>query len=291
MTTPRQSSVDSAADRVRPATRVLALVIVPFLLAAFVICYLLPTRTLELFAWGVKPPLTAMLLAAVYLGGAFFFVRVVTAKRWSEVALGVPPVALFASLLGVTTVLHWDRFTHGHVSFVAWAALYFAAPVFVVAIAVSNARAARGAVLAPEPRLPSAVRVVLGVTGLTELVVAAGLFALPDGVGDLWPWAVTPLTARTLAAVYALGLANVLVAADGRASRVRLQLEVQTVMLTLIALAVVLRRGDFAAGPGAAYGFAALVAAELAVVVGGLLALSGRGPVPARWRHAGGHQA
>lgn len=289
--TTRPSLVESAADRVRPATRVLALVIVPFLLAAFVICYLLPTRTLELFAWGVKPPLTAMLLAAVYLGGAFFFVRVATAKRWSEVALGFPPVALFASLLGVTTVLHWDRFTHGHVSFVAWAALYFAAPVFVVAIAVSNARAARGAVVAPEPRLPSAVRVVLGVTGLTELVLAAGLFALPDGVGGLWPWAVTPLTARTLAAVYALGLANVLVAADGRASRVRLQLEVQTVMLTLIALAVVLRRGDFAAGPGAAYGFAALVAAELAVVVGGLLALSGRGPVPARWRHAGGHQA
>lgn len=285
MTTPRQSSVDASADRVLPATRVLALVIVPFLIAAFVICYLVPARTLELFAWGIKPPLTAMLLAAVYLGGAFFFVRVATAKRWSEVALGFPPVALFASLLGVTTVLHWDRFTHGHVSFAAWAALYFAAPGFVVAIAAANARAARGAVVVPDPRLPALVRFVLGLTGVAELVVAAGLFVLPGEVGAVWPWAVTPLTARTLAAVYALGLANVLVAADGRASRVRLQLEVQTVMLTLIALALVLRRGDFAAGPGAAYGFAAVVAAELAVVVAGLAGISRSrsGRRAARW--------
>jgi len=150
-----------------------------------------------------------MLPAAVYFGGAFFFVRVATAKRWSEVAL----------------------------------------------------------------------------------VVAAGLFALPDGVAARWPWALTPLTARTLAAVYALGLANVLVAADGRASRVRLQLEVQTVMLALIAIAVVLRRADFAGGPAAAYGFAAVVAVELAVVAGGLVAISGRGRAPARWPNAGGHRA
>ncbi|MEU5266227.1 hypothetical protein [Amycolatopsis sp. NPDC021455] len=277
--------MDSAADRVLPATRVLALVIVPFLVAAFVICYLMPTRTRELFAWGIKPPLTAMLLAAVYIGGAFFFVRVATARRWSEVALGFPPVALFASLLGVTTVLHWDRFTHGHISFVAWAALYFAAPVFVVAIAATNTRTARRAVVAPDPRLAPAVRIVLGVTGLAELLVAAGLFVRPDQVGGLWPWAVTPLTARTLAAVYALGLANVLVAADGRASRVRLQLEVQAVMLTLVAIAALVRRGDFAAGPPGAYAFAAIVAAELAVVTGGLAGLS-RGKPATRGRTA-----
>ncbi|MET8996413.1 hypothetical protein [Amycolatopsis sp. NPDC004169] len=290
MNTSRTSFGDSSADRVRPATRVLAVVIVPFLVAAFVICYLVPTRTAQLFAWGIKPPLTAMLLAAVYLGGAFFFVRVATAKRWSEVALGFPPVALFASLLGVTTVLHWDRFSHGHVAFFAWAGLYFAAPVFVVVIAVVNSRAARQAVIAAEPRLPSPVRIVLGVTGLAELVVAAGLFVLPGGVGGLWPWAVTPLTARTLAAVYALGLANVLIAVDGRAARVQIQLEVQTVMLTLIAIAVVLRRGDFAAGPGAGYAFAGIVLAELAVVTVGLVGIARRGAAAARLGHVGGHR-
>ncbi|MGW3993126.1 hypothetical protein ACWEF6_06525 [Amycolatopsis sp. NPDC004772] len=63
--------------------------------------------------------------------------------------------------------------------------------------------------------------------------------------------------------MYALGLANVLVAADGRAPRVRLHREVQTVMPSLIAILV--RRGDFAAGPAAAYRFAAVVPAELAV--------------------------
>ncbi|SDW34459.1 hypothetical protein SAMN05421504_101323 [Amycolatopsis xylanica] len=263
-------------DRVLPATRVLALVIVPFLLAAFVICYLMPSRTLELFAWGIKPPLTAMLLASVYLGGAFFFVRVAMAKRWSEIALGFPPVALFASLLGVTTVVHWDRFTHGHISFIAWATLYFTAPVFVVLIATLNSRASRAPASAGEPRLHPVFRIVLGATGATELLVATGLFVLPSQVGGFWPWAVTPLTARTLAAVYALGVANVLIAVDARASRVRLQLEVQVVMLVLIGIAVLVRRGDFTAGPAAAYGVAALVAAELAVIVGGLIGFQPR---------------
>ncbi|MEV4313444.1 hypothetical protein [Actinocrispum sp. NPDC049592] len=259
----------TGADRVRPATRVLAVVIVPFLVAAFVICYLMPTRTLELFAWGIRPPLTAMLLAAVYIGGAFFFVRVAMARTWSAVALGFPPVALFASMLGVTTVLHWEKFTHGHISFIAWAALYFTTPFLVVAVAAINAQTAED--VATGPRLPQVIRIVLGASGVAELLLAAGLFLAPDWLATMWPWMVTPLTARTLAAVYALGLANVLIAMDGRASRVRLQLEVQAVMLVLIAIAAIVRRGDFTAGAGTGYVFAAIVVAELAVVVDGLV--------------------
>ncbi len=261
----------STSDRVLPATRVLAVVIVPFLVAAFVICYLLPTRTQELFAWGIKPPITAMLLASVYLGGAVFFVLVARASRWSEVAPGFPPVALFASLLGVTTVLHWDRFTPGHISFIAWAALYFVTPFLVIAAAYANTRATRGAPV-DEAKVPFAVRAVLGATGIGELGVAAVLFAAPEWLAESWPWAVTPLTARTLAAVYALGLANVLIALDGRWQRVRIPLVVQAVMLALISVAILVRRGDFDAGPSLGYGFAALVLAVLAVVLAGLFA-------------------
>ncbi len=269
------SASATRVDRVRRSTRVLALVIVPFLVAAFVICYLMPTRTLELFAWGIRPPLTAMLLAAVYIGGAFFFVRVAIARTWSAVALGFPPVALFASMLGVTTVLHWEKFTHGHISFIAWAVLYFTTPFLVVAVAAINAQAARVADVA-EPKLSNVIRGVLGGSGVAELLLAAGLFLAPDWLARMWPWMVTPLTARTLAAVYALGLANVLIAMDGRASRVRLQLEVQAVMLVLIAIAAIVRRGDFSAGAGGGYVFAAVVVAELAVVIGGLVTIPRR---------------
>ena len=54
-------------DRVLPQTRALALFIVPFLLVAFVILYVFPDDTGRLFAWTIKPTMTAMVLASAYL--------------------------------------------------------------------------------------------------------------------------------------------------------------------------------------------------------------------------------
>ena len=79
--TPAASPSPSAAwrerdDRVLPATRALAVVLVPILLTAFVILYGFPADTGRLFAWTIRPDLTPMVLASAYLGGAWFFVRV-----------------------------------------------------------------------------------------------------------------------------------------------------------------------------------------------------------------------
>ena len=115
-------------DRVLAYTRVLSLAIVPFLLVAFVLLYLFPGDTKRLFAWTIKPTMTPMVLASAYLGGAYFFIRVLREPRWNVVKTGFLSVALFASLLGVATIVHWDKFNHGHVAFWLWAGLYFAAP-------------------------------------------------------------------------------------------------------------------------------------------------------------------
>ena len=119
-------------DRVLRYTRVLSGVIVPFLLAAFVILYVFPGDTKRLFAWTIRPTMTPMVLASAYLGGAYFFVRVLRERRWAAVKTGFLSVALFASLLGVATVVHWDKFNHQHVSFWTWATLYFTTPFLVV---------------------------------------------------------------------------------------------------------------------------------------------------------------
>jgi hypothetical protein len=115
-------------DRVLVSTRVLALVIIPFLVGAFVILYGFPRHTARLFAWPIKPTMTSMMLASAYLGGAYFFVRVVAERHWSVIKGGFLPVVLFASLLGVATVIHWGVFNHGHVTFGIWATLYFTTP-------------------------------------------------------------------------------------------------------------------------------------------------------------------
>jgi peptidoglycan/LPS O-acetylase OafA/YrhL len=99
----QEGTAGETRTRVLPETRLLAAVIAPFLVAAWVILYLQPDRTGDLFAWPVSPSMTAMLLGGVYLGGACFFVRAVSAPDWERMALGLLPVAGFATLLIATS--------------------------------------------------------------------------------------------------------------------------------------------------------------------------------------------
>ena len=84
--------------------------------------------------------MTPMMLASAYLGGAYFFFRVVGERHWHVVKIGFLAVALFASLLGIATIIHWDKFTHAHVAFWIWAALYFLAPFLVFGAWLTNRR-------------------------------------------------------------------------------------------------------------------------------------------------------
>ena len=125
------ASTPQRDDHVYRFTRLLAVIIIPFLIVAWAILYLLPDRTGELFAWPIKPPMTAMMLASAYLGGVYFFARVALTKQWHAIKVGFPPVIMFASLLGIATFLHWDRFTHDHISFFTWTLLYIITPFLV----------------------------------------------------------------------------------------------------------------------------------------------------------------
>src|SRR6185312_13580995 len=126
----------SAPDRVLPTTRALSIVIIPFLLAAFVLLYFWPSAddTARLFAWRIVPGFTSMVLASVYLGGSYFFVRVARAAEWHTIGGGFVPVGLFASLMGIATIAHWDRFIHTNLAFWLWSALYFTTPILVFAV-------------------------------------------------------------------------------------------------------------------------------------------------------------
>jgi hypothetical protein len=70
----RELDSREADDRVLPLTRGIAAFIVPFLVVAFAVLYLWPGDTDRLFAWPIRPTMTAMVLGSAYLGGAYFFV-------------------------------------------------------------------------------------------------------------------------------------------------------------------------------------------------------------------------
>lgn len=225
----------SRDDRVLAFTRGLSWVIAPVLVLAFVLLWPVPTDTGQRFAWNIRPTLTPMVLASAYLGGAYFFVRAGTTRGWHRVRGGFVPVTLFATLLGVATVIHWENFTHSSPAFWLWAALYFTAPLLVGCafwINEAHGRAPDGReVTVPVP----AARVIAGV-GALALGTGLFLFVLPGAAIPIWPWALSPLTARVVGAVFCLGVAGLGALADRRWSSARIPVQVAIGMLVLIVI-------------------------------------------------------
>jgi hypothetical protein len=232
-------------DKIYRETKWLSAIIIPFLIAAFYILYLKPTETKALFAWEINPTMTAMMLGAIYIGGAYFFLRVLGAQRWHWIKIGFLPVTIFASLLGIATLLHWDRFTHGHISFITWAALYFTTPFLVVATWLRNRVTDPGTPDPDDVILPQVVRVAMSIIGVTSFLVSIALFLQPQLMIDVWPWTLTPLTARVVGAMFALGLTALGIGLEKRWSSVRLMLQAQFFMMVMVLTAAIRAWGEF----------------------------------------------
>ena len=266
-----------AADRVLPYTRVLAYVIIPFLVAAAFLLIVLPGGTEQHFAWTINPPITAMLLGSAYAGGIWFFVQVASQRRWHRVRHGFPAVFVFATLVSATTFLHWDRFHFGHLSFITWVVLYITTPVLVLVAIVVNLREDDGAPEEPDVTIPAPWRYLLALVGAAASVTGLVLFAVPSLLIGAWAWEVTPLTARIVGAVLTLpGLVNIWMLWDSRWSAFRRVFQAQLVSLACIVLAIVVRGGDLDWGRPAAWLFTIGIAASAAVYLAFTLSLERR---------------
>ena len=239
----RELDSKQADDRVLPLTRGVAAGIVPFLVVGFAVLYLWPGDTDRRFAWPIRPTMTAMVLGSAYLGGAYFFVCAARARTWHTVKAGFVPVAVFASLLGIATILHWDRFQHGHVAFWLWALLYFTTPFLIVLVWLRNRR---HDVPTDADELLLSIPAARGIAAVGVLALGWGLFLylLPAAAMALWPWPLTPLTARVLGAVTCLGLAGIGALVNRRWSSARLPFQVAGVTLTAILVAGVRARSE-----------------------------------------------
>lgn len=231
-------------DRVLLSTRVLAAAIVPFLVLAFMVLVPWPTDTKRLFAWEIKSTMSAMVLGSVYLGGAYFFLRVVRASRWHTVAGGFVPVGTFATLMGVTTILQWNRFLHDNAAFWLWVGLYFTTPLLVFAVFFRNQREYDSA---PDcsGRIGSVAAGAVALTGAASAAMCLFLYVFPARGVAVWPWHLTTLTARMLGAIFALGVAGVGAWWERRWSAVRILLQVAGFMLLLILIAAARAHSEF----------------------------------------------
>lgn len=239
-------SNSNPVDQILPATRWVATLVLPFLVVAFVILFIFPQETEKLFAWKLQPSMSAMMLGAAYAGGIYFFTGVLRYKQWHKIKVGFLPVTAFASLLGIATILHWEKFNHSHISFFAWAGLYFTTPFIVLGVWLGNRGQDSGLLDKQDTVIPKNFRLFMGAIGVITLLISLFLFLQPNILVELWPWSLTPLTSRVMGAMFALpGLVGLGIALDKRWSSAGLILQSQGFSILLILIAAFRARYEF----------------------------------------------
>lgn len=200
-----------------PGTRATLVAFSGLTLLAFVALFVLAARTERFFAWTIQPPATAAFLGAAYAAGCVLVVLGLRSGRWSRVRTPYVTILVFTVVTLVATLLHLDRFHFGAPGAVArlaawfWLAVYVVVPVAMLTMLLLQERQ-QGGHRSRHPSLPRHLAVPLGLQGAVLLVVGVVLFVAPRSAGLLWPWTLTPLTARMVAAwLVAFGLASVLI--------------------------------------------------------------------------------
>ena len=225
------------------ATRWASLVVFAILVPALVILWGLPDRTADAWAWTIEPDLTPIFLGAGYGAGAYFFLRTFLSQQFHPSAAGIFGAGFFAMFMLVATLIHWDRFNHGDAPlvgalvFYGWVIVYIVSPIVMLALWWRNRRTDSGEPAPDEAIVPGWIRRTAQAVAAGALVVAAVFFVVPEKASDVWPWDLTPLTARVLASFTAqVGVGALLLSLDRRWSAWKLI--VQTFFVATVLLLV-----------------------------------------------------
>ena len=251
----RSTAVSLAArrdDRVFFATRWVALVVFVILVPAVVVLWGVPGRTEDLWVWGIKPELMAVFLGAGYGAGAYFFWRTFRAERWHPSSPGVLGASVFAGLMLIATIIHWDRFNHGDgpaiaaVAFYGWTIVYILSPFAVFGLWWRNRTTDSGAPAARDAVVPRAALVAARVFAAGALVGGLLVFLVPRVAIEIWPWTLTPLTARVLASfTVQVGVGALMLSLDSRWSAWRLLVQTFFVATALLLVGAIRAFDEF----------------------------------------------
>ncbi len=284
------SAADGGRRELLPAMRGLLLVFSVLTALGFTALFVLSTRTDEVFAWTIQPPVTAAFLGAGYAAGFTLVVLSLRDPVWAHSRVPVLTILVFTLLTLVATLVHVDRF-HFSAEFAGapavargaawfWTGVYVLIPVGILAVLAFQERAPG----TDPPRrfpVPVVLRAALGVESAVLLAVGAVISVTPATATTLWPWTLTPLTARVVGAwLVAFGVATALAALAGDLERLRTATIAYTIFGALQLVVVLLHRGHVAWDRPVAWLY---VAATVAIVLTGAAGWR-RAPVPGRHR-------
>src|SRR5215210_7676599 len=170
------------------------------------------TQTDETSAWTIDSAITAATIGGAYWAGFFLTFLSGLERVWARARTAIPPVFAFTVLNTISTIIEWDRFHTDSDSFgtllvtYLWLIPYALGPILLIGLWIYQERLPGGDPPRQAP-ISGALRAVLAVQGLILAGVGIALFIAPlDVAGEIWPWELTPLTGRVIAA-WLIGLA------------------------------------------------------------------------------------
>jgi hypothetical protein len=286
--TTHPSAADGGRRELLPVMRGLLTVFSVLTALGFLALFVLSARTDEVFAWTIQPPVTAAFLGAGYAAGFTLVVLSLRDPVWSHSRVPVLTVLVFTLLTLVATLVHADRF-HFAAEFADspllargaawfWTAVYVLVPLGILAALAFQERAPG----TDPPRrypVPVVLRAALAVESVVLFAVGAVISVTPSTATTLWPWTLTPLTARVVGAwLVAFGVATALAALAGDLERLRTATIAYTLFGALQLVVVLLHREHVAWDRPVAWLY---VAVALAVVLTGAAGWR-QAPVPER---------
>jgi len=183
--------------------------------------------------------------------------------------------SVFAALMLIATIIHWDRFNHGDAPFLAavafwgWTIIYIISPPIVFALWWHNRATDPGEPAPGEPLLSAGTLLAARAFAVVALVTATVFFLSPATAIDIWPWTLTPLTARVLASFTAqVGVGALVLSLDRRWGSWRLIVETFFVATAFLLVGAVRAWDDFDEGNVMTYLYiGGLVAADAALLI------------------------
>lgn len=203
-----------------------------------------PANSSTNFAWPINPVVMAAVLGGFYITSAPLFLLPLFARRWENIRVMILPAVLFCTVQLAATFLHWDKFSVRTAPFYIWFASYLLPPPIFLAAYLWHQRQAASQVISSNDPIPSWLHRALVICGGLLTVIAVLTFFFPGFLISVFPWQLTPLTARSLSGwLIAVGTILLWMSRENDRTRVRLA----TPMLILLLPVLLIQMSRFAA--------------------------------------------
>jgi hypothetical protein len=239
-------------------------------------CYFIPARSALAIPW-LLPPLCATFLGSMYLSGAVFTAGCMSARRWTDIRVVMPMIAMWTGGLAIISLFYLPAFDFARTQVLIWFGAYILYPLIALWLSWTHRRQPAPHLLS-EPSLPQWVRLYLLGQGSLMTVLGLGLLLGPGAMQPLWPWQAGPMMLQLYAApLLAYGIGSLMLMNRRAWSEIRLAL-VAMAVFTGAELVASVRYDAFLNGPSPAIAFWFIWLALTTAMLGVLSVLAFRRP-------------